>query len=246
MRSQWIQERLISAMVLLAFLWGGFTGLSTMQGEGKAVVSNGTIYYVAPTGNDSNPGTQDYPWRTIQKAADTLVAGETVYIRTGIYEEEVSPQNSGSADAYIVYATYPGDIVTIDGVSVALPEWNGLFNLVGQDYIRVSGLRVINAGPGPHNPGILVEDASHIIIEYNFVYNSSDSGIMVWNSDNVSVAHNEVEGACYDGYNESISIGRTDAFEVRYNQVHHSTKMGHPMARFSAITCMIRMLLGFM
>jgi len=211
---------------LLALLWGGYTALATAPGERGALASNGTVYYVAPTGSDSNPGTQDYPWRTIQKAADTLAAGDTVYIKAGIYEGGVSPQNSGSADNYIVYAAYPGDTVTIDGVSVTLPEWNGLFNLVGQDYIRVSGLRVINAGPGPHNPGILVEDASHIIIEHNYVYNSSDSGIMVWNSNNVTVAQNEIEGACYGGYNEGISVGRTDTFEVRYNHVHHSIKEG--------------------
>ena len=38
---------------------------------------DGMIYYVAPTGNDDNPGSVDYPWRTIQKAADTLTAGDT-------------------------------------------------------------------------------------------------------------------------------------------------------------------------
>jgi len=226
MKSQWIPKRLISGVVLLALLWGGYTTLATAPGERGALASNGTVYYVAPTGSDSNPGTQDYPWQTIQKAADTLAAGDTVYIKAGIYEEGVSPQNSGSADAYIVYAAYPGDTVTLNGAGVTLPEWNGLFNLVGQDYIRVSGLRVINAGPGPHNPGILVEDASYVLIEHNYVYNSSDSGVIVWNSDNVIVAHNEIEGACYGGYNEGISVGRTDTFEVKYNHVHHSIKEG--------------------
>ena len=35
---------------------------------------DGTIYYVAPTGNDSHPGTIAQPWRTIQKAVNTVVA----------------------------------------------------------------------------------------------------------------------------------------------------------------------------
>src|SRR5512140_3133527 len=55
------------------------------------------VYYVDPTGDDSNAGTAAHPWRTIQKAADTLVAGETVYIKAGTYHERVVPQNSGSA-----------------------------------------------------------------------------------------------------------------------------------------------------
>ncbi|USG66605.1 hypothetical protein NDK47_04705 [Brevibacillus ruminantium] len=32
----------------------------------------GTVYYVALDGDDSNPGTLDSPWRTIQKAAVPL------------------------------------------------------------------------------------------------------------------------------------------------------------------------------
>ncbi|MBN1484358.1 MAG: hypothetical protein JXA37_06510, partial [Chloroflexia bacterium] len=80
-------NRLIRGVVLLALLWGGYTTLATAPGERGALASNGTVYYVAPTGSDSNPGTQDYPWQTIQKAADTLAAGDTVYIKAGIYEE---------------------------------------------------------------------------------------------------------------------------------------------------------------
>ena len=56
----------------------------------------GTTYYVAKTGSDSNPGTEAQPWLTIQKAANTMVAGDTVYIKQGTYTEQVIPQNSGS------------------------------------------------------------------------------------------------------------------------------------------------------
>ena len=55
-------------------------------------IAQGGVYYVAPTGDDANPGTLDYPWQTIQHAADILVAGDTVYIRAGTYSEQVIPQ----------------------------------------------------------------------------------------------------------------------------------------------------------
>lgn len=32
-----------------------------------------SIYYVSKNGNDSNDGTLESPWKTIQKAADTLM-----------------------------------------------------------------------------------------------------------------------------------------------------------------------------
>ena len=64
-------------------------------------ITQGNIYYVAPTGDNENPGTLDDPWQTIQKAAETLVAGDTVYIRAGTYFEQVIPLNSGSSSHFI-------------------------------------------------------------------------------------------------------------------------------------------------
>jgi len=183
-------------------------------------------YYVAPNGDDSNPGTEDQPWRTIQKAADTLVAGQTVYIAAGTYAERVVPANSGSEDNYIVYAAHPGNSVAVDGTEVDVPEWTGLFDITGRSYIRVSGLRIVHARTNPHNLGILVEESSHIVIENNYVYDSNDSGIGVWNSHDVIVDGNEVEEACAAGWNECITVGNTDQFEVRNNYVHQSTKEG--------------------
>ncbi|PKO13504.1 MAG: hypothetical protein CVU39_18445, partial [Chloroflexi bacterium HGW-Chloroflexi-10] len=51
--------------------------------------ASGVDYFVAQTGNDSNPGTFSKPWRTIQKAANTLVAGDTVKILPGTYYEKL-------------------------------------------------------------------------------------------------------------------------------------------------------------
>lgn len=59
------------------------------------------IFYVAKNGNDNNPGTEVEPWLTIKKAANTLVAGETVYVRAGTYKEQVTVKNSGNAEKYI-------------------------------------------------------------------------------------------------------------------------------------------------
>jgi len=176
----------------------------------------GMIYYVAPTGNDGNPGTIAHPWRTIQKAANTMVAGDTVYIRAGTYAEQVIPQNSGSAGQPITYAAYPSETAIIDGTGVAVPEYSGLFNLAGRDYIRVSGLRVIHSD----YYGIVAENSSHVTIEYNYTYDTYSSGISSWNGNNVIVAGNEVVGACTGPWQEHISISNTDTFEVRYNHIH--------------------------
>lgn len=42
-----------------------------------------TTYYVANDGNDTNPGSEVLPFRTIQKAADTARSGDTVLVEGG-------------------------------------------------------------------------------------------------------------------------------------------------------------------
>ena len=44
-------------------------------------------YYVSPSGSDTNPGTSELPFQTIQKAADVVVAGDTVIVRDGVYTD---------------------------------------------------------------------------------------------------------------------------------------------------------------
>lgn len=188
---------------------------------GEMLAPQGMVYYVAPTGDNHNPGTIAFPWRTIQKAAETLVAGDTVYIRAGSYHEQVVPQNSGSAGQPITYAAYPGETATIDGSGVTLPDdLFGLFHISNKSHIIVSGLRVINAGPHNDNAGIMVRDSSYITIAHNSTYNTISSGIGVWGSDHIIVDGNEVVGACTGLWQEHISISSTDAFEVRYNHIH--------------------------
>ncbi len=53
------------------------------------IILNATIFsqiYVAPDGNDSNPGTIDQPFESIQKAQELASPGDTVFIRGGTYQ----------------------------------------------------------------------------------------------------------------------------------------------------------------
>jgi hypothetical protein len=186
-----------------------------------AVPAAATEYYVATSGDNDNPGTQSQPWRTIQKAASTLQAGDTVHIRAGIYRERVQPLSSGTAGTAIRYQAYPGETVIIDGSTISLPAWGGLFDISGRAYLQVSGIEVRNAGPHLNSTGFLIDDSSNIIIERCRTYNTTSSGIGVWGSSNVLVNGNDVELACNDGEQECITVADTDGFVVRGNHVHH-------------------------
>ncbi|MFC1539294.1 right-handed parallel beta-helix repeat-containing protein [Candidatus Latescibacterota bacterium] len=177
-------------------------------------------FYVSPNGNDNNSGIKNEPWQTIGKAAETLEAGDTVYIMDGTYREQVIPVNSGSPGSYITYTVFPGHTATIDGNGLKLNGW-GLFQISKKQYIRVSGLRVINSP----SYGIGEEGSSHIVFENNYVYNTVNSGIIAaefnGRNDHITIDSNEVELACNDGGQECISMAMTDVFEIKNNHVHH-------------------------
>ena len=72
-------------------------------------------WFVAPWGQDANPGTLAAPLQTIQRAANLAQAGDTVLIRGGTYRETVTPANSGTAVAPITYEAYNNEPVVISG-----------------------------------------------------------------------------------------------------------------------------------
>ncbi len=100
--------------------------------------SSGNIYYVASTGNDSNQGTLAQPWRTIYKASTMVRAGDTVYIRGGVYQESNTFYANGTQGAPITLAGYPGETAIIDGNSYQVPSknsGNALVQVYGDWYV---------------------------------------------------------------------------------------------------------------
>ncbi|WP_188112133.1 T9SS type A sorting domain-containing protein [Aquimarina sp. RZ0] len=89
--------------------------------------------YVAKNGSDANTGTIDSPFLTITKAASEAVAGDTVIIREGTYEEILKPANSGTAGNPIIFTSFPGERVIVS----AMQPLNGWVNDSGSIYKTV-------------------------------------------------------------------------------------------------------------
>ncbi|GIG16633.1 hypothetical protein Cme02nite_49650 [Catellatospora methionotrophica] len=90
-------------------------------------------YYVAPNGNDANPGTIGSPLRTVQRARDlvrtvnTNMTGDIhVYLRGGTYPVsstvEFGTADSGTNGHRVVYAAHPGETPILDG-GVQVTGW---------------------------------------------------------------------------------------------------------------------------
>jgi hypothetical protein len=79
-------------------------------------------FYVSPKGDDANPGTEEAPFQTIQKAADWAARSQsTVYLRQGLYRLqsaiELKSHHSG-----IRIEPYQSEQVTLSG-AIALDQW---------------------------------------------------------------------------------------------------------------------------
>lgn len=68
--------------------------------------SGPTTYYIAPSGQDTHAGTITSPWRTIQKAANSMLPGDTAIVMRGRYSETVTTVRAGTALAPV---TFRGD-----------------------------------------------------------------------------------------------------------------------------------------
>jgi parallel beta-helix repeat protein len=132
---------------------------------------NGTTYYVAAaTGADTNAGTSAAPWKTIQRAGETVGPGDTVIVQAGTYDgpifgwdtppcqNDVYCQIAGSAAHPILIEADPNAAAG----SVVIAGKNHYnksgFDLEpGCDYVDIAGFTVTNAGTSDNAAGSITK-----------------------------------------------------------------------------------------
>ena len=228
-----------SAIVLLLLLG---SVLSAQPG------SSGPAFYVSTAGDDSNPGTLQAPWRTIQHAADTATAGSTVNVRGGVYEERVSINVSGDArDGYVTFRSYPGETAILDGQHLTPEGRSGMLVVQNKSYVRIQGFEIRNYHTDDRRRtpmGISVLGAgTHIELLKNNVHHIEQTfsgrdapgrganafGIAVYGTD----AKQSITGLVIDGNevhhlktgsSESLVVnGNVTNFRITHNVVHDNS-----------------------
>jgi hypothetical protein len=123
------------------------------------VHAQGSTFFVATTGSDSNPGSASAPWRTIQFATSQLSAGATLNIRGGTYNEAIvitSSNASGTSFSNAITVTaYNNETVNVNKISVTGARRYWIFNgltvhntSINDDTINVGGGETPGAGSG--------------------------------------------------------------------------------------------------
>ncbi len=217
----------------------------------------GIAFYVSTTGNDSNPGTISSPWRTIQHAANSVKAGDTVYVRGGMYNESVNIPASGSAIAgSITFQTFPGESAILDGTGLvpSTSSTQGLINITNQSYISIQGFEIRNyqtASASAIPAGIWVSGSgSNIQILNNLIHNivtTSETtgnafGIAVYGTaapaslDSVTISGNQVYGL-KTGNSESVNVdGNVTNFAITNNIIHDDDNIGIDVIGFEGVS----------
>jgi DNA-directed RNA polymerase specialized sigma24 family protein len=101
-------------------------------------------YYVAPDGNDANPGTLARPFATLTRAVAKAGPGRTVGVRGGTYRpgRTIALKTSGTADRRITVSNYRDEQPVFDGSG--LPAGAG-FVVQSGAYLTVRGIEIVNA-----------------------------------------------------------------------------------------------------
>jgi hypothetical protein len=141
----------------------------------------GRAYHVSLTGSDSNPGSEARPFRTIQKAADSVKPGDTVLVDDGVYTYSgpnncrgkvvVCVSRGGAPDNWVVFRSRNKRGAKIDGENGKAGA--GFVAHDGASYVRiqdfeVTGLANVDGSAG----GIdLFDGGSHLQVIGNHIHN---------------------------------------------------------------------------
>ena len=208
-------------------------------------------YFVSVSGNDQHPGTKNQSFKTIFKASETAMPGDTVTILGGEYQlsRQFRPVRSGLQGKWILYRAAPNQSVVFDGSLIKKVVQNGdsvqfsrqtagLFQIEKVNYLRFENIAVRNSDAA----GFIVRGPECKKIELIGCksHQTHNSGIGLWYCDSVLVARCEITAANdnADKYylpgqrkggeapHEALSICGAQFFEVSDNHLHHCYKEG--------------------
>ncbi len=162
--------------------------------------------YISSTGLDTNPGTLVLPYLTISKAVSSVSAGDTMYMRGGIYalSSTISISKSGtSAGKYNLWA-YFGEHPLLDFSGMAESSSNRGINLSGS-YWYIKGIDIKGAGDNGMNIS-----GSNNTVEYCSFYLNRDSGLQLGGG----ATSNRIIN-CDSYFNKDAGEGNADGFAVK-------------------------------
>jgi hypothetical protein len=171
-------------------------------------------YYISLAGDDSSPGTQDKPWRSVARVnATRLQPGDRVHFQGGqrfAGTLELDQDDSGAPDQKVVVTSWGDGQATIDGANGSSLRANGCNHLI------VRNLRLIGSGRkhGNTQDGLRILDSRGLEIDRIEISGFRGSGLQAEGVREARIAH----VYAHDNGAAGISIG----YERRSSDLHIS------------------------
>ncbi len=167
------------------------------------VIIAGQTYYVAPNGDDANPGTREHPWASPGYASRQLRPGDTLIILGGRYvlseyDADILTPSSGTANAWITIQGEPDHrpiLAGRDNLATAI-------NLSGVQYVRIANLEITHDDQAQGRAAwfrdgiqILGAPAAHIILEGLSIHHVDEFGMNIQDVDDLQILNTRIEYA---------------------------------------------------
>jgi parallel beta-helix repeat protein len=186
-------------------------------------------YYVTKTGDDGNAGSLASPFLTITKGESVLTAGDTLYVRSGTYNESLLfYQCDGTLGDLTVIMAYPGEYPIIDGTDISIGAGSSLVTIYAT-YVKLTGFEIRNVnilGLYAGGTGIYC-GGNYSIISNCVVYDTFGSGIQLDALGNIveyctvyNTSMNNVGGVVFGNAGGIAARSNSSYGIIRHNIVH--------------------------
>lgn len=149
----------------------------------------GAQVYVAANGdNAAGDGSLARPFRTLYKAGTAARAGDTVYVRGGVYPAtyEFIHVTSGTAAAPVTFTPYPGEQVILDGQGAPASSWT-MVTINQSSHVVFDGFELRNA-----NNGLMsVVDSTDVTVRNCQIHDARQHGLTM-SGQQLVAEHNQV------------------------------------------------------
>lgn len=179
--------------------------------------ATGQPWYVSTSGSDSNPGTLASPFKSIEKAVSAVNAGETIYVRGGIYTltTAITLGKSGVENSRISLLAHPGENPVLDFSGQPFGSSNRGIVLTG-NWWHIKGLGITGAGDN----GMAISGGSNNLIEQCRFWRNRDSGLQIDNGASENLIRNcdsyfNADPPDYgdaDGFAPKLTVGSGNQF----------------------------------
>jgi hypothetical protein len=154
--------------------------------------------HVSPQGKDTNPGSSEAPFLTIQAGVNAAKPGDSVLVGKGIYREKVTVEKSGQEGRRLVIRAVPRRAAILEG-----------FTIKGS-YLTVEGFQITHMFSTRVETGLECQGDFNEILD-NYVYDCHREGISAGGQNHV--ARNKI----YKINKGIVAAGNKWVFE--YNEV---------------------------